>query len=85
MEENKQTELRADALVKLKYDLEKSMWGKKIFLKVIETLAFGGMFLCTNPLGFQISVVIAALAILMDIYLSYSTWKEEWSFKLIAM
>lgn len=85
MEENKQTELRADALVRLKYDLESSMWNKKIFLKVVETLAFGGMFLCSNPLGFQISVIIAALAILMDIYLSYSAWKEEWSFKLMTV
>ncbi len=87
MEENKEEKesLRADALVRLKYDLEKNMWGRKIFLKVVETLSFAGMFLCTNPIGFQICVIVAAIAILVDIYLNYVAWKEEWSFKLITI
>jgi hypothetical protein len=85
MEENTTSELRVDGIVRLKHDLEKSMWNKKIFLKVIETAAFAGMFLCSNPLGFQVSVVIAAIAILIDVYLSYSSWKDEWSFKLMTI
>jgi hypothetical protein len=84
--ENDQTEssgLRADALVKLKKDLEQSRWNKKWALKFVEASAFAGMFLCSNPIGFQICVIVGALAVLLDVYLNYDEWKQDWNFKMM--
>ena len=76
-----QPELRIQAVLDFKKELEKSRWNKKWILKFVEASAFMGMFLFTNPIGFQISVVVAAIALLMDVYLAYDEWHHEWSFK----
>lgn len=82
--ENK-PELQINALVRFKKSLEQSGWNKRIALRVIEASAFAGMFLCTNPLGFKISVIIAVIALLIDIFLGYESWKQEWQFKEMTL
>lgn len=79
------SDLRINALVKLKKDLEQGRWNKKWALKFVEAFAFAGMFLCSNPIGFQISVLIASIAVLLDLYLSYDEWKTEWNFRHITL
>ena len=82
---NSEEQLRIDGLVKLKYALEKESWTKKIFLKSVEAFAFAGIFLCTNPLGFKICVIISVIAVLMDVMLSYKDWETQWHFHKMAL
>lgn len=82
---NQTEELRINEVVRLKYILEKESWTKKIFLKFVEAFAFAGIFLCTNPLGFKICVIVSVVAVLLDVLLSYSDWEKEWNFKRITL
>ena len=77
--------LQINAIVRFKKSLEKDMWNKRIFLRIVEASAFAGMFLCSNPLGFQVSVIIAVIALLIDILLGYQSWKQDWDFKELTL
>lgn len=84
-QQDEQPQLRVDAVVRLKHDLEKSRWHKRIAIKIVEAGAFAGMFLCSNPLGFTCCVLIAAIAVLCDVWLGYNEWKQEWTFKQMTL
>ena len=80
-QQDQEPQLRIDMVVRLKHDLEQRRWYQKLGLKLVEAAAFAGMFLCTNALGFKVCVIIAAIAVLIDVWLSYEDWKQEWAFK----
>lgn len=60
---------------------EQDLWFQKGVIKVIEVTAFLGMFLCENPIGYKVSVVMAAIAVFFDFWLGYKDYITQKSFE----
>lgn len=77
MPENNQEDLKFQMLLAKKEKQEQDLWFQKGVIKVIEVTAFLGMFLCKNPTGYRISVIIAAFAVLCDFSITYADYCNQ--------
>lgn len=78
------SELRMDELIKMKRRIEDRIWLRRGVIKAAEVIGFAGTFLCTNPTGYLICVIITALAIIADFSLSYFEYQHERDFQQLV-
>lgn len=69
-----EVQLKVDELFKQKEQADVRMWRVRGVLKLMEVIGFMGTFLCTNPIGFTISVIMTAVALAIDFWLQWCEW-----------
>lgn len=83
--DSKETEYvaKVDAIFNHKNEDDQLLWKQRAIVKTLEVIGFLGTFLCTNPVGFTFSVILTAIALMIDFYLQYSEWKRHQRLKEI--
>jgi hypothetical protein len=80
-----EVELRIDQIIKMKEKIEDRMWRNRSFIKTAEVIGFAGTFLCTNPTGYLLSVILTAVAIICDFWLNYSEYRHQRDFQQLIV
>jgi hypothetical protein len=85
MEQKVEPELipRVEQIFNQRETQEKRNWYKRAFVKLLEMIGFVGTFLCTNPIGFTICVLLTAISLGLDFWLQYREWIDYQQFQKI--